>query len=107
MGRKYDLIVLPGPHEAQAALALVQLAITRADVALDAAIFQRVPIAPRCTADGLIHVARGLSFENAFEMVISRKRDKCQRTQELPERVPLRWLACSTLGIQFACKRKL
>jgi hypothetical protein len=64
IGRKYDLIALPRAHEAQAALAFVQFAIARADIALDATILQRVPIAPGCTADGLIHVAHGLSFEN-------------------------------------------
>ena len=71
-------------------MALVQLATTRADVALDATVFQRVPIAPRFDADGLIHVARGLSFGNAMQMMISRERGKCLRTQKLPERASLR-----------------
>ena len=53
-------------HEAKPPLAFMQFAIARADVALDAAILQPVPIAPGCTADGLIHVARGLSFENVL-----------------------------------------
>ena len=54
-------------------MTLVQLAIARADVALDAAILQDVPIAPRFALDGLIHVALGLSFRNMSEMVIRRK----------------------------------
>ena len=62
-------------------MALVQLAITRANVALDATVFQRVPIAPRFDANGLIHVARGLSFGNAVQMVIDSERGKCLRTQ--------------------------
>ena len=45
-------------------MALVQLAITRADIALDATVLQSVPITPRFDVDGLIHVARGLSFRN-------------------------------------------
>jgi len=52
-----------------------------------------------------LHVVRGLSFRNAVYTVNSKERGKCQRTQKLPERAPLRWLACSILGIQFGCKR--
>ena len=64
VGRKYDLTAVARSDEAQAALALVQLAITRADIALDATVLQSVPITPRFDVDGLIHVARGLSFRN-------------------------------------------
>src|ERR1700751_964531 len=39
-------------------------------------------------------------------MVIRRERGKCQRTYRIPEFVPLRWPACSTLATQRACKRK-
>ena len=42
----------------------MQLAVARADVALDAAVLQDVPIAPRFTLDGLIHVAAGLGFRD-------------------------------------------
>jgi hypothetical protein len=56
----------------------MQLAIARADVALDAAIFQDVPIASRFALDSLIHLALGLSFRNTFKMVVRRKRDKCK-----------------------------
>jgi hypothetical protein len=61
---------LPRAHEAQAALTFVQLAIAQTDVALDAAILQQVPIAPRFALDGLIHDALGLSFRNKSEMAI-------------------------------------
>jgi hypothetical protein len=46
-------------------LAFVQLAIARTDVALDATVVHSVPIAARFDLDGLIHIARGLSFRNA------------------------------------------
>ena len=38
-------VVAPGAHEAQAALALVQLAEARADVALHAAVVEPMPVA--------------------------------------------------------------
>ena len=51
----------------------MQLAVARADIALDAAVVQDVPIAPRFALDGLIYVALGLSFRDAFKMVIRRE----------------------------------
>ena len=66
VGRKYDLIALPRPDEAQPALAFVQLAITRADIALDAAVVQNVPKASQFDVDGLNHVAHGLRIRNVF-----------------------------------------
>src|SRR5690606_4994222 len=38
VGREDDAVSLPGPHEAEALLALVELAVPRAQVALDAAV---------------------------------------------------------------------
>jgi len=57
---------LPCAHETQAALTFMQLAIARADVALDPVVFQDVPITPRFALDGLIHVAVILSFRDHF-----------------------------------------
>jgi hypothetical protein len=58
VGREYDLIVLPGAHEAQAALAFVQLAQPRADLTLDAPVLKQPPIASRrALYDLLIHSA--------------------------------------------------
>src|SRR5262249_17748628 len=45
VGGQHDLIVLAGADEAEAALPLVQLAVTRAQVALDAAVVGAVPVA--------------------------------------------------------------
>ena len=42
----------------------MQLAIARADVALDPMVFQDMPIAPGLALDGLIHVAFVLGFRN-------------------------------------------
>jgi hypothetical protein len=38
VSREHDLVILPGTHKAQPALAFVQLAIARTDIALDAPI---------------------------------------------------------------------
>src|SRR5436309_4514583 len=47
VARQNDLMVSPRPNEAQALLSLVQLARARTDVALDALVGQRVPVARR------------------------------------------------------------
>jgi hypothetical protein len=39
-------------------------------------------------------------------MVIKRERDKCRRIYKVLEFAPLRWPACSTLGIRFGYKRR-
>ena len=44
VGRQYDLIAVPGTHEAEGALALVQSAEARAKIALNATIIQLMPI---------------------------------------------------------------
>ena len=51
------MIALPGAHEAEAALAIMQLAKPGANVALDSAIFQEMPVAARLALKRLIHVA--------------------------------------------------
>src|SRR5262249_49030566 len=57
-----DLVVLARAHEAQAALAFVQLAIARAQVALDAPVLQSMPVAARHALDDrLIHVHAGVN----------------------------------------------
>ena len=62
VGRQHHLVAQPPPHKAQTALAFVQLAIPRTHVALDATIFQHVPIAARHTLnDRLIHGAKDVS----------------------------------------------
>jgi len=48
---------LPGAHEAEAALAIMQLSKPGADVALDSTIFQGMPVAARFAMNRLIHVA--------------------------------------------------
>jgi hypothetical protein len=65
-------------------------ALNRTLAAWDAAVLQSVPIAPWCTADGLIHVARGLIFRNVVQIVIERERSKCQWTYKVPELALLR-----------------
>ena len=49
-------------HEAQAALALVQLAVARAQVALDAAVVERVPVAAGIIGFGGVHDSSSCSF---------------------------------------------
>ena len=53
MGGEDDATVAPGAHEAQAALALVQLAQAWADVALHAAVIEPMPIAAWRACDDL------------------------------------------------------
>ena len=60
---------MPGAHKAQSALAFMKLAIARADIALDAAIRQSMPIAA-WVRNRLIHAASSLTFPE-LEMVIS------------------------------------
>ena len=58
VGGQYHLLAFAHAHEAGAALAVAQLAITRAQIALDAAIIQPVPVPRRMAfghADGFIH----------------------------------------------------
>src|SRR5262249_5655661 len=58
-----DLVVLARAHEAEAALAFVQLAIARAQVALEAAVLQSMPVAARHALDArVIHVYAGVKF---------------------------------------------
>src|SRR5262249_47658545 len=52
---EHDRVVVPRAHVAEAALALVKPAIARAEVALDAAVLELVPIAARSTGQKLIH----------------------------------------------------
>jgi hypothetical protein len=47
IGSQYHMIVLPFPDEAEAALVCVELAITRAEVALNSTVCQSVPISCR------------------------------------------------------------
>jgi hypothetical protein len=54
------LVALAGTHEAQAALTFLQLAVARANIALNSAILKDVPIASRLSLDRLIHLAFGL-----------------------------------------------
>ena len=63
VGGEHDPVVLPAAHEAQAALALVELAEARADVALNAAVEGRCqcrPAAPSNRSGSVIEfMARG------------------------------------------------
>ncbi len=56
VSREHNLVILPCPHETQAALALMELAIARADVALDATVLKGVPVTSRLACNRLIHV---------------------------------------------------
>ena len=59
VGGQHDLVVLAGAHEAQTALALVQLALARAQVALDAPVLEPVPVAAGpALHDLLVHSPR-------------------------------------------------
>jgi hypothetical protein len=58
------VVALPGAHEAETALAIMQLAKPGADVALDTAIFQAMPVATRFAMNRLIHVATDLFLES-------------------------------------------
>ena len=61
VGGEHDLVVVPGAHEAEAPLTFVQLAEARADVALDAPVLERMPVAARHAGrDQLSHVWRCL-----------------------------------------------
>jgi hypothetical protein len=77
VGGEHDLVVLPGAHKAQAALAFVQLAIARTDVALDAPIRQSMPVAGWVSRSRLIHAWSVLTFTES-DMVISRRPGKMQ-----------------------------
>src|SRR4029077_7773703 len=64
VGGENDLVVLPGAHKAQPALAFVQLAIARTNIALDAPIRQSMPIASWVPSNRLIHAASDLTFQS-------------------------------------------
>jgi hypothetical protein len=74
VGGEHDLLVLPGAHKAQAALAFMQFAIARTDIALDAPIRQSMPIAAWVSGNRLIHVMSDLTLD----MVISWRPGKVQ-----------------------------
>ena len=81
----------------------MQLAIARADVALDAAVLQDVPIAPRFTLDGLIHVAVGLGFRdliiNGDQATVGQDANGFAKHDNPAVR------ACSTPVIRIGCGR--
>jgi hypothetical protein len=66
----------------------MQLAIARADVALDAVILQDVPVTPRGPRDGLIHVALGLNFRNTAEIMLRQERCKMRAGLGITSRPP-------------------
>jgi hypothetical protein len=47
VSREHDPVILPATHEAQAALAFVEPAIARTDIALDTPVIEPVPITAR------------------------------------------------------------
>ena len=77
VGGENNLLVLPGAHKAQPALAFVQLAIARTDIALDAPIRQSMPKAGWVSGNRLIHPTSDLSFPE-LDMVISWRPGKMQ-----------------------------
>ena len=68
---------MPGAHKAQPALAFVQLAKARTDVALDATVRQSVPIVGWVAREGLIHAAPDLIFPELY-MAINWRPGKMQ-----------------------------
>jgi hypothetical protein len=77
IGGEHDLLVLPGADKAQPALAFVQFAIARTDIALEAPIRQSMPIAAWVPGNRLIHVMPDLSSAE-LDMVISWRPSKMQ-----------------------------
>jgi|GraSoiStandDraft_4_1057263.scaffolds.fasta_scaffold766707_2 hypothetical protein len=53
IGGKHNPILLAGAHEAQTALSFMELTLAGADITLDAAVLQSMPVAARpvCFAD--------------------------------------------------------
>src|SRR5262249_53089738 len=74
---EHDLLVLPSAHKAEPALAFVQLAIARTNIALDAPIRQGMPIAAWVSCNRLIHAASDLPCLE-LDMVISSRPGKMQ-----------------------------
>ena len=62
VGGEHNLPALPGAHKAQPALAFVQFAKARTDVALHAAVRQSMPKAGWMARNRLIHAAPDLIF---------------------------------------------
>ena len=55
-----DLVASPGPHEAQTALAIEQPTGPRAEVALQLAVFESMPVAPGNLRAGFCKISHGL-----------------------------------------------
>jgi len=68
---------LPSAHKAQPALAFVQLAIARTNIALDAPIRQSMPIAGWVYRNRLIHATSDLTYLE-MDMAISWRPGKVQ-----------------------------
>src|SRR5438105_2688706 len=67
VGREDDLVVPAAAHEAQTALPFVQLAIAGAQVALDAPVFETVPVPARpALQDLLVHIAADLILRQLY-----------------------------------------
>jgi hypothetical protein len=81
VGREYDPVILPAAYEAQPALAFVKPAIARANVALDAPVFEPVPVAPG----------------KAFQTLRSGHRIRCVRHWAIPF-WPTAWRGCATMS---------
>ncbi len=84
VGREHDPVILPATHEAQAALAFVQPAIARADIALDTPVFEPVPVAARnaLQALGLGHGIRRV--DHLYTSVLCRRADRDPRCLARP-----------------------
>src|SRR5262249_44186160 len=61
VGGEHDLVVLAGAHVAESALAVMETAIARAEVALNAAGRALVPVAARAAGKELIHIGTDLA----------------------------------------------
>src|SRR5262249_48405513 len=61
IGGEHDLVVVAGAHVAESALAVMETAIARAEIALDAAVLELVPVAARDAGKELIHARTDLA----------------------------------------------
>src|SRR5262249_24312250 len=85
IGREHHLIAAADAHEAEPALALVQLAVTRADVALDASALRPMQIAAGVPAANLlIHLSTGLRLCLLTGDAVGRHNDSHSEARKSP-----------------------
>ena len=76
VGGEHDLVILPATHEAQAALAFLEPAIARADIALDTPVFEPLPITAS-NAFQLLGLGHGIRrVDHLYTSVLCRRADR-------------------------------